>query len=394
VSTDRPFTDRRGAGGPGHSADGSVSRPSKNNRQGGSEGCERPDFVDPDGLPDGTALRPLSVEAGRTLRDEAVLELSEGPQARPWYAVLNEWREWYADYRSMHAEYEGPDGQTVRTPLENSYQPEYGKRYYARLKDLERGIERTYESLTTAMLTFSASTLNANGQPRCPADHMRDVADGWDTARKQLHQVLSGKNWEYAKVWEPHSGGTNGAGGYGHLHVAVFVEDDDLPGEVFAPVLESYRGRCGPAGREAHSVENAVSVNSDVENLGSYISEYIGIFGEETLSRPITEQMFYSITWATGTRRLDFSNGAQSLIADEKWRRETGLRAEDRGGAGMPSAAAEGDESEGWSVSSICTVRRRSPNYADPTTGGADTTVIKGRSGVDPPPDRGGPPPT
>jgi hypothetical protein len=345
--------------------------------------------VDPADLPGDTALRPLAVEEGRTLRDEAVLELAEGPQAAPWYSVVNEWREWYADYRRMHVEYEGPDGEISRTGLENSYQPEYGKRYYARLKDLERGIERTYESLTTAMLTFSASTLNAEGAPRCPADHMRDIAGGWDTARKQLHQVLSGENWEYAKVWEPHSGGERGPGGYGHLHVAVFVEADDLQGERFAPVLESYTERCGPAGREAHTVENAVSVNSDVENLGSYISEYIGIFGDETLNRPMTEQMFYAVTWATGTRRLDFSNGAQSIIADEQFRRETGLRPKDRGEGGTGSGGAESDSGEGsdWSVDSICTVRRGSPEYADPTSGGADTTPIKGRSGVDPPPD-------
>jgi hypothetical protein len=341
------------------------------------------------------ALRPLSVEEGRTLRTEAVLELSEGPQAAPWYSVLNEWRSWYDDYDSMHAEYEGPEGETHRTRLENSYQPEYGKRYYARLKDLERGIERAYEGLSTVMLTFSASTKNQEGSPRCPADHMRDVAGGWDTARKQLHQVLSGENWEYAKVWEPHTGGERGAGGYGHLHVAVFVDCNTVAAERFRPVLDSYVRRCKPAGREAHTVENAVSVSDEVHDLGCYISEYIGIFGEEPLNRPITEQMFYATTWATGTRRLDFSNGAQEIIAGEKFRRETGLRPEDRGGAESDAkpaeSAGEGEGGGGWSIESICTVNRRTPEYADPTTGGAETAVIEGRAGVDQPPDLGPP---
>jgi hypothetical protein len=365
------------------------SRPSKNNRQGCAEGSERPDFLEPNELPGETGLRPISVEEGRTLREEAVLELSEGPQAAPWYSVLNEWRDWYADYRSMHVEYE-KDGEIVRTALENSYQPEYGKRYYAKLKDLERGIEREYESLTTAMLTFSASHLNAEGAPRCPADHMREVAEGWGTARKQLYQVLSGENWEYAKVWEPHAGGERGPGGYGHLHVAIFVEADDLDGERFAPVLESYVENTGPAGREAHTVDEAVSVNDDVENLGSYISEYIGIFGDETLNRPIYEQMFYAVTWATQTRRVDFSNGAQELIAGEQFRRETGLRPSDRGEQESDSGASEASEGGSeWAVRSICTVRRGDPNYADPTSGGADTAEIAGRSGVDPPRDVG-----
>jgi hypothetical protein len=365
-------------------ADGSGcgSRPSKNNRQ-GHEGGGGPDALGPSDLPGNTALRPLSVEPGRALRDECVLEQSDGAQSRPWYAVLNEWREWYDDYRSMHIEYERA-GETVRSRLENSYQPRYGKRYYAKLKDLERGVSRSWDSLTTAMLTFTASTENASGSPRCPADHMRDVAEGWRTARKQLHQVLSGERWEYARVWEPHESG------YGHLHVAVFVDDaDDLDADTFRPVLDSHLRECESAGREAHTTENAVSLNDDVENLGSYISEYIGIFGDSPTERPVSEQMFYAVTWATGTRRVDFSRGAQELISKEQFRRETGLRPEDRGaGDGSQSGAEgreDGAEGEGWEVDSICTVRAGSPDYADPTTGGADMTAIAGRPGMDPP---------
>jgi hypothetical protein len=363
------------------------------NRQGPRESLTRADLaVGSDDLPGGTGLRPLSVEEGRALRDEAVHELSDGVQARPWYAVVSEFRDWYDGYLRANIEYEGPDGETARTRLENSYQPRYGKRYYAKLKDLERAIGRSFEELTTVMLTLTASHENAEGGWRCPADHMRDIMDGYDAARKQLHQVLSGTNWEYARVWEPH------ADGYGHLHVAVFVEADgeEIAAEDFAPVMRSHVENCGPAGSEAHAVDGddaAVSVRDDVENLGSYISEYIGIFGEEVLSRPLTEQMFYAVTWATGTRRVDFSNGAQGLISGEQFRRETGLRPEDRGtvqetaekGA---SGGGGGSDGEGWNVRAICTVNQRTPEYADPTTGGVDTTAIEGRSGVDPPPTR------
>jgi hypothetical protein len=365
------------------------SRPSKNNRQGCAQGTQPPDLLTPSDVPGDGALRPVSVEPGNKLRVEAVDGLDRDErQARPWYAVVNEWREWYADYRSMHIEYDGPDGETVRTQLENSYQPEYGKRYYAKLKDLERGISRRYENLTTVMLTFSASSKNANGGARCPADHMRDIAEGFNTARKQLHQALSGRNWEYAKVWEPHESG------YGHMHVAVFVESADVTETEFRPVLNSYLRHTKAAGSEAHTLDNAVSVNDNVENLGSYISEYIGIFGDETLERPISEQMFYAVTWATGTRRVDFSNGAQDIINGEEFRRETGLRPEDRGEGTSTSTTAQADQSDSeateadsWTVDSICTVRRGSPDYADPTTGGADMVAIQGRPGMDPPPE-------
>jgi hypothetical protein len=364
------------------------SWPSKNNRQEPSQVGEPPELLEPGDLPDGTGLRAVSVEPERVLRAEAVHELSEGTQARPWYSVVNEWREWYDDYRSMHIEYE-KEGETARTRLENSYQPRYGKRYYAKLKDLERGIERRWSDMTTVMLTFTASSENAEGHRRCPADHMRDVAEGWRTARKQLHQVLGGMNWEYGRVWEPHKTG------YGHLHVAVFVEAADLEAEMFKPVMESHVRACKSAGSEAHTLEKAVSVNDDVENLGTYISEYIGIFGDSPLDRPVTEQMFYAVTWATQTRRVDFSNGAQAIISGEEFRRETGLKPEHRGEAGTSTSDESGAESgesgeqEGagaeWQVESICTVRAGSPDYADPTTGGADTERIEGRPGMDPP---------
>ena len=359
---------------------GSLSRLSKNNRHAGEQPGEPPKFgYDPNDLPDGTGLRPISVEAGRRLREEATHEIRGERQSRTVYAVVNEWRRWYQDYENSHIEFE-KDGETVRTALENSYMPEYGKRYYAKLKDLERGIEREYESLTTVMLTFSASNRNDQGGRRCPADHMRDIADGWDTARKLLHKTLSGRNWEYAKVWEPHQSG------YGHLHVAIFVEGE-ANAEEFGPVMESYVSNTDPAGSEAHTVENAVSVNSEVNNLGTYISEYIGIFGEAPTERPVSEQMFYATTWATNTRRVDFSNGAHDIMAKEQFRRETGLRPEDRGGETFDQwRGVDGDGSE-WEVESIVTVRRGKPERADPTTGGVETVVIEGRSGVDQPPD-------
>jgi hypothetical protein len=172
--------------------------------------------------------------------------------------------------------------------------------------------------------------------------------------------------------------------------VAIFVEAEDLEGEQFQPVLDSYVDACGPAGSEAHTVEEAVSINSEVENLGSYISEYIGAFGDDALERPIHEQMFYATMWATNTRRVEFSNGAQELINMEQFRRETGLRPEDRGEAlDRADGAASRDSDSGWTVERICYIEDGRREHADPTTGGVDAGPIDGRAGVDPPPDRG-----
>jgi hypothetical protein len=150
------------------------------------------------------------------------------------------------------------------------------------------------------------------------------------------------------------------------------------------------------AGSAAHDVGgNAVSVSHSVENLGSYISEYIGSYGERATEREMHEQQFYAVTWATNTRRVEFSNGAQELIRDEQFRRETGLRPEDRGGDNDNDAevreGAEWLESDGaddepeWDVRRLCAVHSRSPQYSDPTAGGSRSITVEARSGVDPP---------
>jgi len=407
-------------GGGDRQGDGWSSRPSMNNSQPATESRSRRNpEISPRDLPDGLANRPISVRPATGLRDEAILVIGEsgplGPldafdgdrpddaelQGRSVHRVLREWRDWMIGYENSHIEYESPDGEIERGPLENSYQQQYQKRYYAKIKDWERGIERELQDLTTVMLTFSASSENAKGGRRCPADHMREIADGWDTAYSTLWTVLDGYEWDYAKVWEPHQSG------YGHMHVAVAVEDPagTISPETFRPVMQSYVRNVDPAGSEAHGLTtpglgDAVSVNDDVENLGSYIAEYVGMFGEEALDRSITTQLFYATCWATGTRRVEFSGRAQDRIAREQFRRETGLRPEDRGGStfdqwrggeGEPPANAcdgESGESKRWHVDSICTVRRSEPHYSDPTAGGQRLTEIDGRTGVDPPPVR------
>jgi hypothetical protein len=450
VSVDQPDQPaEQGPGGADSPPDTGGSRPSKNRCHADSDRGNDADLsITPSDMGAG-ALRPLAVRPETTLRDEARVAQLDGRQyplggageipaeaeiqARPWYRVVSEFRRWYAGYLNSHIEYESPEGEIERTALENSYMPEYGDRYYAKLMDVQRGVNRQWEDLTTVMLTFSASTLNGEGQPRCPADHMREVAEGWGSARKLLHKALSGRNWEYAKVWEPTTEDGEGPAGYGHMHVAVFVEDvGDLEAGEFAPVMRSYVSNTPAAGWEAHRPEgDSVSVVRELEeaNLGTYISEYIGSYGKETLERPIHEQAFYAAAWASRTRRVEFSTGAQKLMKKERFRRETGLRPEDRGGEAFEEWCGEGgreaaesdesgeeseavagveidpeaetvervDEDSGesgeWSVTSLCNVRRGEPHRYDPTTGAVEAGEIDGRPGRDLPRDVGGPPP-
>ena len=448
-SSSRPFVDRKPVDGCS-----AVSRPSKNNRQEPHEALKPGDSdLGASDLPEATGNRPLSVKPGVTLRDEAVVvRTPEGARvppdiaspeqkeagkllSRPFYAVVNEWRDWLNSplYQAGHIEFENGLGEIGRTQIENSYMESYSARYYARLKDLERGVRRRFgtDDVTTVMLTLSASSLNAKDGHRCPADHMREIADGWDTARKQLPHILENRQYVYARVWEPHPGdGPNR--GYGHQHIALFIKDPngEIAAEQFRPFMDSYTSNADGAGTDAHSNEpceqhdhgngwgdavggcddcdSPVSVNSDVENIGTYISDYLGIYGDEPVNRSIKEQMFYATCWATNTRRLDFGQDAQDIISGEEFRRETGLRPEDRGqaekdesGESEPTETAVDpdnqevlspgeeidapDPADDWSVRSLCAVPSRSPEYSDPTTGGVNTHEIDGISGVDPP---------
>ena len=398
-----------------------LSRPSKNNGSPTVEAPERQNLsFDPDRLSDRAPVdRPVSVDPGVKLRDEA-RKFRERPedwwtpvewaeqgvppgsevQARNAGNVLEEFRTWMEGYHNAHLEFENQDGDLVRAKLENSYMESYSTEYYAKLKQFERAVERHYRDATTVMLTLTASHENANGDPRAPGDHMRDIAEGWRTARQHLYSLLSDAEMDYVKIWEPHQDG------YGHLHVGV-VTTADVSAAEFAPFMASYTENVKSAGTDAHrnracgkhadggnpweeakptceDCHTPVSVNDDVENMGSYLSEYLGIYGEEesVLDRSLEEQLFYAVSWATRTRRLDFSNGAQELIAEQnrlERREEVEATAADRGGregdaeASQTTAEVGAGEPEVWTLSNLTRADQRGPDRHPPPDGGAAT---------------------
>jgi hypothetical protein len=223
-----------------------------------------------------------------------------------------------------------PDGEEVRGEMPNSHQPRYGDKYYARLKAFERQVIKEFDNPYSVMLTFSGSSRNANGGWRCPADHLRDVVESWrpDRGRGVYHTldyVLDGKRWEYAVVVEKHQSG------YGHVHCAVFV-DGEVQERDFHPVIDTHLRVCEIAGSAAHDYlspnenDRPISVkqinpkgadDETIGNLGSYIGEYIGAYGEPLFDRGLSELIFRAAVWATGTRLVRFSNGANEMIQQD-----------------------------------------------------------------------------
>ena len=311
VSVDhQPFTDRR----PQKSA---VSRLPKHNRADPQEAALEA-ATRRLGFDRRSSTTRLGTKPELSLREDVVVESEQGDRrARSWAAATREWRSWLSEAQETSAVFTGvnDEGETkeITTPLENRFMESRQKQLYAKLRDLERGVRGEYgEWLTTAMLTFTASNMSGAGDWwRCPANHLDDLLGSWPAIRRALHRQLENREWEYARILEPHKSG------YVHVHVAVFVRGD-VPESLFAPVMDAHVRHCLPASEEAHRVEgDAVSINRDVSNVAAYLSSYLMKWGEEPLDAPEHVQRFNALLWATGTRRWSVSNGAQEYMSFE-----------------------------------------------------------------------------
>lgn len=361
------------------------------------------------------AARPVSVRGGELLREECTVPRKDDkrPRSKSWSSVLNEFLKWYNGYRHSHLVFRNPDGDRVRSPMENAHQPQYGDKYYAKLKALERQISKEYDDLHIAMLTFTGSTKNANGGWRSVSDHLRDVIDSWrpDRGRGVYHALrdsLSGYEWEYALVVEKHQSG------YGHVHCAVFV-DGEIEESDFYSAIDAHLRSCEIAHRDAHDyyaeeeatrpisvskVDAALDPNrEDVEkisNVGTYIGEYIGSYGEALFERNIEELAFRAAVWATGTQLVRFSTGANELIKQDLDREETDSRdpkvvqkPEFEPDTERPEESVEGSPfdviDEGWSLEGIGRVDSEGETVYDVERTGVEYVEIADSSHLDPP---------
>lgn len=304
------------------------------------------------------------------MREEVIEENDGVRRALSWAAATDEWREWLRESMETRAIFERQDEDgEVAIPLENRFMQSRQESVYAKFHDVARGARAEYgEALTTAMLTFTASTTSGAGDwERCPANHLDDLLGSWPVVRRELRRVLDGREWEYARILEPHESG------HAHVHVAVFLKGP-IGAEAFTPVMEKHVENTLAAGWEAHRPEgDAVNVRSGreshgkaVENIAAYLSSYVMEYGQEALDAPEHEQRFDALLWATGRRRWSLSNGAQ------EW------------------AAFEAPEAEGeWELTKI---EVRDTEY--PIRDGGEPVVMleldESGAGLDPPPDRGG----
>lgn len=359
---------------------------------------------------DDLARKAMSVVPGRELRKECTREIrgSDGSfKSRTVRGILKAFLRWAVEQLDSELVFESDEGDTLKADVPVSISEAKAKEYYARLKDIERAIVEISPDPHTAMVTLTGSSEDANGNPRCPVDHMADVQETWNPyVRRELqrtmeragfgrfnpgidYDVANGmswlfgdgspvKFWEYVTILEPHESG------YAHFHVGVFTSHE-IDRAMFAPVLDKHVEKCLIAGTDAHQIGGdgkAVSVNDvdpetepegeTISNLGTYLSEYIGAFSdEEFLDRPVHELVFYAACWAVNRQRVRFSNGANKLA---------------RVGERMRKDEIDTPSAKRWDLKEI--ERPDGETHPPHTGGGVEMVEIVGADSVDPPPVR------
>jgi len=286
---------------------------------------------------DGQKLRREVTEADR-VEYEVPLKYGKGTvkqstemerHALPWVAAVEQCLESHQSYRDARLRLgkgrpDTPEREEFEVSLDDAWGEAYADREYASAKALEREIEREWGGdYTTAMLTFTASA-TPDGDHLPPVDHCRSILDTWSdytyhALRNRMRALgFDREDWMFWVQGEPHDGdGENAC--YGHVHVAVYVRGQ-VSASDFHSVIDAHVDNCEYAGFAAHDYtaadpdERPISINSDVNNLGSYMAEYAGAYGGDLLERPVEYLAWGAVYWATNSQRARRSGTANDAI--------------------------------------------------------------------------------
>jgi hypothetical protein len=263
--------------------------------------------------PDTRRPERLTACEGVTLRREMMdTTVDRGADAVRWDEARRRWREYVQETAATSLVFEGPEGQRGYSDRSHRWSPEYREEQYAKMKDMERGIEAFYADPWTGLLTFTASSDDVPN----PVDHLRQLVEGRGAVIQALRRALDDRTWDYWWVLEPHKSG------YLHLHLAVVVEGA-ISAEAFRPAVEAHLRQVPAAGREAHRIDpddpdddGAVEVRSgrEIENLTAYLNSYLGGYETEALEMPEHEQAAAAVLWATGKRQTGASRRLRGFM--------------------------------------------------------------------------------
>ena len=282
--------------------------------------------------------RPLTDRDGIKLRKE-VLDLDhrniDENRSISWNGAITRYRDYIRDKRNVSTVFEhGVTGELSTGSSPHRFDPDYSAKQYAKLKDLERGVQARYgKRLHTGMLTLTASS-TPNGEPLPCVDHLDELLSSWSAVSRALRRVLDDRRSARLAILEPHPGdGPNN--GYLHIHIAVFVDGKIKP-ETFQPVLDAHLSNCDLATADAHTTDDiqirhagadrqpcylhalaeGIEHDSDtISELAIYLAEYLGTYGDDDpLDAPEHVQAANALLWATNRQRWRPCSTAQSLM--------------------------------------------------------------------------------
>ncbi|WP_254858994.1 hypothetical protein [Natronomonas gomsonensis] len=264
----------------------------------------------------------------------------------------------HTEYRGLTARFSNQHGETFEIPLMDAWSESYSKKEYARARALERemgGGERPtggssvgqWENPVTAMLTLTASS-TPKGSRLPPVDHLDAIHDAFskhgvrDALRNTMeyHLDLDSDDWAYWSQAEPHGMGAAsdadkapGANAcYTHLHVGIYFDRDALApsisledvGRELERVIDAHIEKCEPAGFSAHDYtaidsyveesDGCISLNPEVENMGSYMAAYMGGYTEDLLEKPVEYLAWGALYWSGSRRRVSRSQIVNNAI--------------------------------------------------------------------------------
>lgn len=249
--------------------------------------------------------RAVSVTEGTVLREEMRSRFGgRGPNVVRWGDAIRKWREYIEETNASSLVFEEVStGQKSYARRAHRWDVDYQRRQYARLKDMERGIDHFYGRAWTGLVTLTASS---DMVPH-PVDHLEELLSGREAALSALRRSLSDRTWDYWWVLEPHKSG------YLHLHLAVVVEgridESDL-----RPAVDSHLRQVTAAGEEAHSDAVEVREGSEIENLGAYLNSYLGQYEEDPLEADEHVQAANAILWAAERRQTGASKRLREFM--------------------------------------------------------------------------------
>lgn len=296
-------------------SDDGGSRPSLRKSTRLEQTCRRP--------VSGTSLdQPLTSRDGVKLRAECFDEQG----VKSWRDVVWEWRYSVQDNRDTWATLEDSNGEQMDVQVKDRFTSDEWEKRYAKLNDLETGLREDYgRRLHTALISITASSTDADDNPRPPIDHLLDIEQSNGARTTALSRIFDDKRYERVALPEQHKSG------YIHWHYAIFF-DGKLSADDFQPVINAHLNNCPTAGEEAHEIRpddpsgSSVVVRhvgdgneGEISNLAAYLTNYTlgegDDYGHDPLEAPQERQMMLALLWAANKRYWRPSNGAQSYMS-------------------------------------------------------------------------------